>query len=90
MPEDLRSQIAPIKAWLQAFGWPSFQQEGIEADDLIASIATLREDCPVDIPSYDKDLAQLVNDQVHILQPDKNSAWITRPSRSLKQNSNTP
>ena len=77
MPEDLRSQIVPIKAWLQAFGWPMLEQEGIEADDLIASIATLREDCPVDILSYDKDLAQLVNDQVHILQPDKNSAWIT-------------
>ncbi len=77
MPEDLRSQIAPIKAWLAAFGWPMLEQEGIEADDLIASIATLRENCPVDILSYDKDLAQLVNDQVHILQPDKNSAWIT-------------
>ncbi len=77
MPEDLRSQIGPIKAWLQAFGWPMLEQEGIEADDLIASVATLREDCPVDILSYDKDLTQLVNDQVHILQPDKNSAWIT-------------
>ena len=77
MPEDLRSQIAPIKSWLEAFGWPMLEQEGIEADDLIASVAALREDCRVDILSYDKDLMQLVNDQVHILQPDKNSAWIT-------------
>lgn len=77
MPEDLRSQIAPIKSWLSAFGWPMLEQEGIEADDLIASVATLREDCLVDILSYDKDLAQLVNDQVRLLQPDKNSAWIT-------------
>jgi DNA polymerase-1 len=77
MPEDLRSQIAPIKSWLEAFGWPMLEQEGIEADDLIASVAALREDCRVDILSYDKDLMQLVNDQVHILQPDKNSAWVT-------------
>jgi len=77
MPEDLRSQIAPIKNWLEAFGWPMLEQEGIEADDLIASVAALREDCRVDILSYDKDLMQLVNDQVHILQPDKNSAWVT-------------
>lgn len=77
MPEDLRSQIAPIKTWLQAFGWPMLEQEGIEADDLIASVVTLRENCPVDILSFDKDLAQLINDQVHLLQPDKNSAWQT-------------
>ncbi|MFA6930179.1 MAG: 5'-3' exonuclease H3TH domain-containing protein [Lentisphaeria bacterium] len=75
MPDDLRQQIEPIKTWFHAFGWPLLEEEGFEADDLIACIATLREETPVSILSYDKDLTQLVNDQVTILNPEKNNVW---------------
>jgi DNA polymerase-1 len=85
MPDDLRSQVAPIKEWLNAFGWPMLEREGVEADDLIASVVTLREDKQVDIISHDKDLMQLVNEQVHILQPDKSSAWLSLGTAEVEE-----
>ena len=79
MPEDLRCQIAGIREWVGAAGWNIVEQEGIEADDLIAGVALHREGHPVAIVSYDKDLAQLADPgrQVVIMQPGPGDAWNT-------------
>ena len=53
----------------EAFGWPLLEEPEFEADDLIAAIARAATDAPVRIVSSDKDLAQLVDDRVHMLAP---------------------
>ena len=76
MPDDLRSQIEPIKQWMEAFGWPLLMEEGREADDLIASVTARRDGHAVDILAFDKDITQLVCDDVRLLAPGKNGNWI--------------
>ncbi|NLF61664.1 MAG: hypothetical protein GX574_10980 [Lentisphaerae bacterium] len=76
MPDDLRSQIAPIRDWMSAFGWPLLEQEGIEADDLIAAITARREQLPVKILTFDKDIAQLTADpEVVLLSSGAKDEW---------------
>ncbi len=71
MPDTMRPQIAPIREWIDAFGWPILEQEGLEADDLIAAVTRRRESLPVTICTKDKDIMQLTTDpQVTIAQPD--------------------
>ncbi len=74
MPEDLRTQIPVIRELVQAFGWPLVEQEGIEADDLMASIAVTLNDHPVKIFSADKDLAQIIDERVEMMVPDPSGA----------------
>lgn len=66
MPDRLRLQIQPIHQLIQAYGLPLLRQEGVEADDLIATLATQASALGIHtyIESSDKDLAQLVNAQV--------------------------
>ncbi len=71
MPDDLRAQLSSVREWLEAAGWPLLEEEGKEADDLIAAIVKAREQHPVYIVSHDKDLGQLVDDTVIQLVPDK-------------------
>ena len=72
MPEDLALQIPYIKELVRAM-IPSFEIKGIEADDIIATAARLLGDqgCRVVIVSGDKDLLQLVNEQVVMWDPMK-------------------
>ena len=69
MPEDLRSQIEPIHQMLHAKGWPVLQVPGIEADDVIGTLSRLamQEDFRVIVASGDKDMCQLVNDKVTVI-----------------------
>ncbi len=69
MPEDLRSQIAPLDALLQAEGYPLLRVSGVEADDVIATLArqAQRAGQPVLIATGDKDLAQLVGDGIELI-----------------------
>lgn len=62
-PEDLRPQFALIREATRAFGLPAIEQQGFEADDLIATYARIASDEGerVTIVSSDKDLMQLVN-----------------------------
>lgn len=69
MPEELKVQLPVIRTLIGAFGWPSFESEGYEADDLIACIAHAVTDRPVRIVSGDKDLSQLIDDRVTMLVP---------------------
>lgn len=69
MPDDLRCQVAPIRAWVAALGWPLLEEEGSEADDLIAAVVTACPGLEVAIVSHDKDLGQLVRPGVSLVQP---------------------
>jgi len=62
MPDDLAAQIEPLHQILTAMGWPLIAIEGVEADDVIATLACAahRQGIEVVIASGDKDLAQLV------------------------------
>lgn len=71
MPEDLRSQMEPIRNMIRAFGWPIVESEGYEADDLIGAAAKADPDREVLILSSDKDLSQLIDDRVKMLVPDR-------------------
>jgi len=69
MPDDLRAQIAPLHEAIRAMGWPLIVEEGVEADDVIGALAKQaeREGMRVIISTGDKDIAQLVNEQVTLV-----------------------
>jgi DNA polymerase I len=66
MPDDLRVQIEPIHAIVKAMGLPLLIIEGVEADDVIGTLAqqAWEQKIPTLISTGDKDMAQLVNDHV--------------------------
>jgi DNA polymerase-1 len=69
MPDDLRLQIEPIHEAVKAMGWPILMVEGVEADDVIGtlSVEAARSGMNVVVSTGDKDLAQLVNDKVMLI-----------------------
>ncbi|MDT8398369.1 MAG: DNA polymerase I [Pseudomonadales bacterium] len=69
MPDELRSQIAPIHRIIEAMGLPLIVVDGVEADDVIGTLATQawQRQMPTLISTGDKDLAQLVNEHVTLL-----------------------
>lgn len=69
MPEDLVSQVEPIFEMVKAQGWPFLQVPGIEADDVIGTLARQAQSqgMKVFIATGDKDMSQLVNDGVVII-----------------------
>jgi DNA polymerase-1 len=69
MPDDLRPQIQPIHDIIKAMGLPLLIEEGVEADDVIGTLAlaAAKENIPVVISTGDKDMAQLVNDRVTLV-----------------------
>ncbi len=69
MPDDLAAQIAPLKEAIVALGWPLLEIEGVEADDVIGTLAREAEqaDMKVVISTGDKDIAQLVNPRVTLV-----------------------
>ncbi len=72
-PDDLRDQIPVIEEVLAALNVPMLRIDGMEADDIMATLATqCRADgTPCFIISGDKDLLQLVDEPVRILRPDR-------------------
>ena len=69
MPEDLRPQIEPLHEAIRAMGWPVIVEEGVEADDVIGALAKQaeREGMRVIISTGDKDISQLVNEHVTVV-----------------------
>ena len=69
MPDDLRAQIEPIHEAVRALGWPILVVDGVEADDVIGTLAerATREGVQTIVSTGDKDLAQLVNDHVTLV-----------------------
>ncbi len=64
MPDELREQLEPVKSICRAIGFPLIEISGVEADDVIATIASMAKDAKYKcvISSLDKDLMQLVED----------------------------
>ena len=64
MPDDLARQIEPLKEAIAALGWPVLTVPGVEADDVIATLAEAarRSGWKCIISTGDKDLAQLVDE----------------------------
>lgn len=69
MPDELRSQIAPIHDIVRAMGLPLLIVEGVEADDVIGTLAeqATRQKMDVLISTGDKDMAQLVTPHVTLI-----------------------
>ena len=69
MPDDLRSQIAPLHDIIRAMGLPLISIEGVEADDVIGTFARIATEQKrnVLISTGDKDMAQLVNEHVTLI-----------------------
>ena len=71
MPDDLELQLDALDEWLNAAGLHSWCHEGVEADDVIGTLTRQAEAAglPVVIASSDKDFFQLINPNVHLLNP---------------------
>ena len=69
MPDDLRSQIPPIHEVVRLLGWPVLDVPGVEADDVIGTLAVLaaQQGVQVIVSSGDKDLSQLVTEHITIV-----------------------
>ena len=76
MPDDLRRQIEPIHEAVRLLGWPVLELPGIEADDAIGTLAkrAAASGHRVVISTGDKDLAQLVNERVSLINTMSNEA----------------
>jgi DNA polymerase I len=69
MPDDLRSQIEPVHEVCRLMGWPVLVVPGVEADDVIGTLAVMaaNQGIEVIVSSGDKDLSQLVNEHITII-----------------------
>jgi DNA polymerase-1 len=69
MPDELRSQLQPLLDSVEGMGLPLLRITGVEADDVIATLATQasKQDIDVLISTGDKDMAQLVNERIGLV-----------------------
>ena len=69
MPDDLREQVDPLLEAIPAMGIPLLRISGVEADDVIGTLCRQAEDAGMDVlvSTGDKDMAQLVNDKVTLV-----------------------
>ena len=76
MPDELKVQIAPIHRIVRAMGLPVLIIDGVEADDVIGTLAREASEAGIStlISTGDKDLAQLVDDQVSLINTMTNEA----------------
>jgi DNA polymerase-1 len=75
MPDDLRAQVEPLIAAVEALGLPLLRIPGVEADDVIGTLAcrAARAGQPVLISTGDKDMAQLVDERITLVNTMTNS-----------------
>jgi len=80
MPDDLRSQIEPLYAVVKALGLPVLIISGVEADDVIGTLATQATQSGFNtlISTGDKDMAQLVNEHVSLINTMNNTVSDTK------------
>ena len=69
MPEELRNQITTVHCVIEALGLPILCVEGVEADDVIGTLCRQAANAGMDVlvSTGDKDMAQLVNDKVTLV-----------------------
>ena len=77
MPDDLRAQIEPLNDAVRAMGLPLLRVSGVEADDVIGTLAHLASERGMNvlISTGDKDMAQLVNDRVALINTMNNAHY---------------
>ena len=77
MPEELREQIKPLHELIKAMGLPLVMEPGVEADDVIGTLATQAElsGLKVVISTGDKDIAQLVTEKIALINT-MNNQWL--------------
>lgn len=87
MPELLAQQLAGLQQWLDAAGLASFCQDGVEADDWIATATrqAVEQGAAVIIASPDKDFMQLVSPQVALYHPNDASETLWTPERVVEK-----
>jgi DNA polymerase-1 len=75
MPDDLRAQIQPTKDIIKALGIPQIEISGVEADDVMGTLGVMATNAGFKtvISTGDKDLAQLVNDDVMLIDTMRNT-----------------
>lgn len=75
MPDELRSQIQPLHTMIKALGIPLISIEGVEADDVIGTLAVqaAKDGKHVLISTGDKDMAQLVNEHIMLINTMNNT-----------------
>ncbi len=80
MPSDLREQVEPLNQVMMALGFPVLSMSGVEADDVIGALAVqgAKQNMNVIISTGDKDMAQLVNDKVTLVDTMKNKTMDTQ------------
>lgn len=85
MPEDLAFQVEPIFEAIKATGWPLLVVEGVEADDVIGTLASKASLAGMKtvISTGDKDMAQLVNSSVTLVNT-MSSEWLDADGVSSK------
>ncbi|MCF6776172.1 DNA polymerase I [Thiotrichales bacterium 19X7-9] len=85
MADELSEQIAPLHLLIKALGFPLLSIEGVEADDVIGTLAKEASDDGWDvlISTSDKDMAQLVNDHITLVDTMKNE--ITKRDRVIEK-----
>ncbi len=77
MPDELRQQVPVLQELIRAMGLPLLIIEGVEADDVIATLATqaAAEGMETIVSTGDKDLAQIVNDHVSLVDTMRNAIY---------------
>ncbi len=67
-PEDFKAQIPILHELLQAFGWPLYEMDDYEADDIMGTLAVqaAAQDIETLLITSDMDMLQLINDKVHV------------------------
>lgn len=87
MPDELRLQIPYLDKLVELMGIPVFKEDGLEADDIIAHIARFGDanDMAVKIVTKDKDLMQLVNDNIHQLAPETGGKFDEYDAERVKE-----
>ena len=87
MPDELRAQIAPLIEAIPALGLPMLRVAGVEADDVIGTLAerAARAGLSVVISTGDKDMAQLVNDKITLVNTMFETSSIAWASRRIRR-----
>jgi len=77
MPDELREQIKPLHKLIKAMGLPLVMEDGVEADDVIGTLAQQAQAAglQVIISTGDKDIAQLVTDKISLINT-MNNQWL--------------
>ena len=92
MPDDMEVQLDAIFEWLEAVGICTWCEEGVEADDVIATVAWLAEAAgqEVVVASADKDFFQLINSNIRLLNPNDKSGTLWTPEQIVVKTGVTP